>query len=95
MESNGESNKIQISEATANLIKHAGKGYGFVLNSGSQRTNHLLNILLIVLLTQTLVNASERANHGQRERLDANVLVRSVGSFDWTTFHELQFRYGC
>jgi hypothetical protein len=31
MESNGESNKIQVSEATADLIRQAGKGYVSVL----------------------------------------------------------------
>jgi hypothetical protein len=32
MESNGESNKIQVSETTAELIKKAGKGYVFKKN---------------------------------------------------------------
>jgi class 3 adenylate cyclase len=50
MESNGESNKIQVSETTAELIKKAGKGYVFLKkNHCCYRLSGRMNVFLMSL----------------------------------------------
>jgi hypothetical protein len=90
MESNGESNKIHVSQMTADLIDQAGKGYvGTVIRSCFyfSKENYvglhfLVNTFSCEFLwygrQQTLVNHPLGRSNGQRERFDANVLVRPV-----------------